>query len=68
MKKRLGEFVHPGLWHTHDDLERIRDGVLGGHDPWKTAFANFSLDPHSQASVSSPHPPSLVWLLTGREV
>lgn len=52
MKKRVGDFIHPGLWHTHDDLERIRLGVLNRQDPWKTAFVNFSTDSFSQASVS----------------
>lgn len=51
-KTGLGDFVHPGLWHTHDDLERIRNGVLQGQDPWKTAYQNFSTDSFSQASVS----------------
>jgi len=50
-KTRVGDFVHPGLWHTHDDLERIRLGVTNGLDPWKTAFVNFSTDSFSQASV-----------------
>lgn len=32
-KKHLGEFTHT-LWHTHDDLERIRLGVMNGqHSP-----------------------------------
>jgi hypothetical protein len=51
MKSRVDDFVHPGLWHTHDDLERIRLGVANGQDPWKTAFVNFSTDSFSQASV-----------------
>jgi hypothetical protein len=55
-KSRPGDFVHPGLWHTHDDLERIRNGVLAGKEPWKTAYANFSNDSYSQSSVSFPSP------------
>jgi hypothetical protein len=51
-KTRVGDFVHPGLWHTHDDLERIRTGVLAGKEPWKTAYAAFSNDSYSQSSVS----------------
>jgi hypothetical protein len=51
-KSRVGDFVHPGLWHTHDDLERIRLGVSNGLEPWKSAYANFSLDSFSQSSVS----------------
>lgn len=52
MKKRVGEFVHPGLWHTHDDLERIRNGVLKRQEPWKSAYEKFSADSFSQANVS----------------
>jgi hypothetical protein len=52
LKTRVGDFVHPGLWHTHDDLERIRDGVLNGTDPWKTIYKTFSNDTYSQSSVS----------------
>lgn len=51
-KKRVGDFVHPGLWHTHDDLELIRNNVLSKKDPWKTAYAKFSKDSYSQSSVS----------------
>lgn len=52
-KSRVGEFVHPGLWHTHDDLERIRVGVENNMEPWKSAYANFSTDQYSQSDVSS---------------
>jgi hypothetical protein len=51
MKKRIGDFVHPGLWHTHDDLERIRVGVKDGKEPWASAYARFSNDSYSQADV-----------------
>lgn len=51
-KKHVGEFIHPGLWHTHDDLERIRLGVAKGQEPWKSAYEKFSADSFSQSSVS----------------
>ncbi|KAL1888438.1 hypothetical protein Sste5346_009555 [Sporothrix stenoceras] len=56
-KTRVGDFVHPGLWHTHDDLERIRDGVLQNKDPWAKVWVNFSSDSYSQASyeMQGPH-------------
>lgn len=53
-KRRIGDFVHPGLWHTHDDLERMRLGVDEGKEPYASAFANFSKSPFSQADVSRP--------------
>lgn len=59
MKKSPGDFVHPGLWHTHDDLERIRLGVEDGKEPWKSSYANFSADPYSQADVSVWNTPYL---------
>ena len=51
MKNAPGDFIHPGIWHTHDDLERIRNGVLDGQEPWASAYANFSKDQYSQANV-----------------
>ncbi|PMD50903.1 chondroitin AC/alginate lyase [Hyaloscypha bicolor E] len=60
MKSRVGDFVHPGLWHTHDDLERIRLGVANRQDPWKTAFLNFSTDSFSQASYVMQGPKSII--------
>lgn len=53
MKTRVGDFIHPGLWHTHDDLERMRLGVKNGQEPYKTAFVNFSTDPFTSGDVSS---------------
>jgi hypothetical protein len=52
-KRRVGDFIHPGLWHTHDDLERIRQGVVGKKEPWASAYANFSQSKYSQADVST---------------
>ncbi|KAH8596298.1 chondroitin AC/alginate lyase [Bisporella sp. PMI_857] len=60
MKRRVGDFIHPGLWHTHDDLERIRQGVLNGQDPWKSAFANFSTDSFSQSSYAMQGPKRVI--------
>ncbi|KAI0015919.1 chondroitin AC/alginate lyase [Xylariomycetidae sp. FL0641] len=60
MKKRVGDFVHPGLWHTHDDLERMRLGVSNGSEPWSSAFANFSSDSFSQAEYSMQGPKDVI--------
>ncbi|KAL1878549.1 hypothetical protein VTK73DRAFT_7890 [Phialemonium thermophilum] len=60
MKTRMGDFVHPGLWHTHDDLERIRAGVEKGEEPWKSAYADFSTDSFSQAGYAMQGPKSVL--------
>ncbi|CAK7227639.1 hypothetical protein SEUCBS140593_006643 [Sporothrix eucalyptigena] len=59
-KTSIGDFVHPGLWHTHDDLERIRDGVLQKKDPWYKVWANFSTDSYSQATYEMQGPKSVL--------
>ena len=51
-KSRIGDFIHPGLWHTHDDLERIRTNALSGVEPWSSAYTRFSNDSFSQSSVN----------------
>lgn len=62
MKARVGEFVHPGLWHTHDDLERIRLSVQNGAEPWKSAFVNFTTDRFSSSEVRrKPVPPQFLF-------
>ncbi|RYP58453.1 hypothetical protein DL769_008944 [Monosporascus sp. CRB-8-3] len=59
-KSRIGEFVHPGLWHTHDDLERIRLGVEHNVEPWKSAYAQFSADEYSRADYAMQGPKSVI--------
>ncbi|KAJ5623201.1 hypothetical protein N7490_011806 [Penicillium lividum] len=60
LKKHPGDFVHPGLWHTHEDLERIRDNVLSDTDPWASTYANFSVDSYSLASYTMKGPYSVL--------
>ncbi|KAH7052295.1 chondroitin AC/alginate lyase, partial [Macrophomina phaseolina] len=57
LKARPGDFVHPGIWHTREDLDRIRTGVLEGIEPWASAYAAFSADPFSQSTYTmrGPH-------------
>ena len=52
MKRGPGEFIHPGLWHTHDDLERIKTNVEENEEPWASAYKKFKDDNFSQADVS----------------
>ncbi|KAI6914780.1 hypothetical protein KC318_g466 [Hortaea werneckii] len=60
LKSRPSEFVHPGLWHTHEDLERMRTNVLDGTDPWKTYFDKFSRDQYSLANYTMQGPHSVL--------
>ena len=48
------QLVHPGGWHTQDDLTLIRSKVAAGEEPWKTGWdaaknegpdANFKTNP-----------------------
>lgn len=52
MKRGPGDFIHPGLWHTHDDLERIKTGVEDKLEPWSSAYEKFRDDELSQSDVS----------------
>ena len=56
LKTRPSDFVHPGIWHTHEDLERIRTNVLGGVQPWASAYANFSTDDYSLSNYTQQGP------------
>lgn len=40
-------FVHPGVVHSRDDLDRMRDGVQQGRQPWRSAFEWVRADPRS---------------------
>ncbi|GME24913.1 hypothetical protein V500_04511 [Neofusicoccum parvum] len=57
LKARPSDFVHPGLWHTHDDLERIRTNVEARNEPWASTFDAFRADSFSQANytMQGPH-------------
>ncbi|KAJ5708162.1 chondroitin AC/alginate lyase [Penicillium malachiteum] len=55
-KEKPGDFVHPGIWHSHEDLERMRNGVLKNKEPWKSAYEVFSNDFYSQANYSMQGP------------
>ncbi|RFU26832.1 hypothetical protein B7463_g9500, partial [Scytalidium lignicola] len=56
LKQKPSDFVHPGIWHTHEDLERIRTGVLEKKEPWTSAYEQFSVDFYSQANYSIQGP------------
>ncbi|MCX7008136.1 MAG: alginate lyase family protein [Kiritimatiellaeota bacterium] len=43
-------FVHPGLLHTRADLERMKQKVAQGTEPWKSGFEVLRKDFQSQAN------------------
>ncbi|KAJ7437156.1 chondroitin AC/alginate lyase [Mycena latifolia] len=55
-KTRPNQFVHPGLWHTHEDLERMRTAVAAGREPWVSTFAVFANDTYSQGDYEMEGP------------
>lgn len=42
-------FVHPGLLHTTKDLNRMKEMVANGKEPWKSGFEKFKASPYSNA-------------------
>ena len=59
-KETFAEFVHPGLLHTTEDLERIKSMVSVGKQPWYKAFESFAADPHSSLSYTMGGPDAVV--------
>lgn len=59
-KKYPSEFVHPGLWHSHKDLETIRNGVLEQKEPWYSAYQLFANDTYSQATYTMKGPKPVI--------
>lgn len=55
-KKSPSEFNHPGLWHSHDDLETMRKNVADGVEPWKSAYDAFADDSYSKSSYEMKGP------------
>lgn len=55
-KTRPSQFQHPGIWHSHDDLERIRNGVRQKQEPWLSAYDRFSVDSYSLSTYTMQGP------------
>ncbi|MEA5402759.1 cellulose binding domain-containing protein [Arcicella sp. DC2W] len=43
----INPLVHPGLSHKKSDLDRMKNMVQAGLDPWKTSFQNFSANQYA---------------------
>ncbi len=42
-------FVHPGLLHTRADLDRMKDMVARGTEPWRAGYEKLKVHPASRA-------------------
>lgn len=60
MKKRTSEFVHPGLWHSHEDLETMRTNVLNGVEPSSSAYQTFANDSFSLSTYQMQGPKAVL--------
>ena len=58
-------FVHPGLSHKLSDLERMRDMVAAGIEPYATTFQQLSSHPRAQFDVQPGDSPSYTVLGDG---
>ena len=53
-------FVHPGLLHTRADLNRMRQRVAAGQEPWKSGFEKLRSHPQSRSDWKLLGPLSVV--------
>ncbi|KAL3454411.1 chondroitin AC/alginate lyase [Aspergillus insuetus] len=59
-KKVPSDFVHPGLWHSHDDLETMRTGVRDRKEPWISAYEQFVNSSFSQSTYKMQGPYAVI--------
>lgn len=59
-KTGLGQLKHPGLWHSHDDLELMRTMVKNGQEPWISGFKNLQADSYSAADYQMKGPKQII--------
>lgn len=58
-------FVHPGGLHKRSDLDRMRDQVAAGIEPWASSFRTLSLDARASAAYAVRGNPSWTDLARG---
>lgn len=56
----VAAFVHPGLLHTTEDLDRIRNHVNNAEEPWNTTWQLLTSNSHAQ-STYEPSPQEVVY-------
>lgn len=57
-------FVHPGLLHTQAALDRARDQVAAGAEPWLSGWNKLAANSHSKATYQ-PRPADTVYRGSG---
>lgn len=45
-------FVHPGLLHTGEDLDRVKDRVDAGEEPWISGWNKLTANSHSSSGYT----------------
>ncbi len=54
------EFVHPGILHSQEDLDRIASKVSAGEEPWASGYETFDADPRAQYDYKMNGPYEIV--------
>ncbi|KAM0278261.1 hypothetical protein ACHAQH_005274 [Verticillium albo-atrum] len=59
-KTGLGQFKHPGLWQSHDDLELMRTKVNDKKEPWISGFNALKADSYSSVDYKMQGPKAVL--------
>jgi hypothetical protein len=54
------DFVHPGVFHTQEDLDRMKAKVAANEEPWLTGYNKLAADSHSSSTYSMQGPSSYI--------
>ncbi|MCU7549444.1 alginate lyase family protein [Chitinophagaceae bacterium LB-8] len=55
-------FVHPGLLHKQSDLDRMKEKVAAGEEPWKSSYDILVANSHSSLTRAYANPvPSVIY-------
>src|SRR5690349_5689470 len=49
-------FVHPGLLHKQPDLDRMKEKVAAGQEPWKSSYDILVANSHSSLTRTHANP------------
>lgn len=56
------DFVHPGLLHKQSDLDRMKEKVAAGEEPWKSSYDILLANSHSSLTRAYTNPvPSIIY-------